>query len=337
MTMTYKHIPWTSIESLFNVRRTIQKYPELLQGNSVVTYQAKVKLHGTNAGIMINHDRSVVPISRTSVLSVSNDNIGFAKWLSSREEQFKKFAPLTGSVVIFGEWCGPGIQKGVAVNTVPEKVFAAFAIRCVDTHLETDFIDEPEAIRVFLENVPGAYAIDWFADVKQFELDFANSPESLQPVLDEINEHVSQVEKCDPWVKSVFGVEGVGEGLVFYPVSHEGYKAYSDLCFKAKGDLHKVVAKTKPVQADPTVTASLEAFADLVVTENRLEQWARGSDNNNVDFDIKNIGTFLKQFNIDINKETQAELEVSGLDKKLALKLCSDRARDWYVSKAKRL
>lgn len=48
-----RHIVWSKIENFHSVRRTLAKYPHLTRGNDVVTYMAKVKLHGTNAGVVV--------------------------------------------------------------------------------------------------------------------------------------------------------------------------------------------------------------------------------------------------------------------------------------------
>ncbi len=332
------HIAWTEIESFYNVRRTLAQFPELLKGRSTVTYRAKVKLHGTNAGILVDSLKNVTAISRTAVLTPTSDNAGFAKWVASHAHELEKFAPKAGTLVIVGEWCGPGIQRGVAVNQLKERAFVVFAARIVECD-EPDFITEPQALAGFTVKVPGMYVLPWFNSGEEFKSDWNESAEALQPVLDRINAHVLSVEELDPWMASQFGIKGVGEGLVFYPVSaeHLGYENFSNLCFKAKGEKHQVVAKTKPAQADPTVVAGLAAFAELVVTPTRLEQGVRAVNGGELVFDSKNIGAFLGWISKDILKETTAELEASGLDQKAAIQACSNRARTWYFAEMKKL
>jgi hypothetical protein len=338
-----QHIAWVEIESFYNVRKLLANYPELARGKSTVTYRAKIKLHGTNAGVMVGPDGVVTAISRSAILTPTSDNAGFAKWVAEREKAFAAFASDKATVVIFGEWCGPGIQKGVAVNQVKDRMLAVFALRLVAPSpglapLE-NFIAEPLALAGIARTVPGAYVIPWFNSGEEFQVDWNETPERLQPTLDRINAHVARVEECDPWMASQFGVRGVGEGLVFYPVDsqHLGYENFSNLCFKAKGEKHQVVAKTKPVQADPTVVASLAAFAELVVTPARLDQGVRAVNGGELKFDSKNIGAFLGWISKDILKETTAELEVSGLEQKAATQACSNRARTWYISEMKKL
>src|SRR3990167_702915 len=107
----------------------------------------------------------------------------------------------------------------------------------------------------------------------QVTIDWSSSPDDLEKIVATINEQVAEVEKCDPWVKAIFEIEGVGEGLVFYPVGfHDTYDDFSNLSFKAKGTQHRVIAHSKPAQVDPSVAATAQAFADLVLPLARLEQ-----------------------------------------------------------------
>jgi hypothetical protein len=313
----------------------VSKYPHLCDGFSG-RYRAKVKLHGTNAGIQITPNGNVVAMSRTALITVQNDNAGFAKWVAEREAAFKEFIADDGrTVCIYGEWCGPGIQKGVAINKIPNKIFAVFAMYIAGNDLHQEFIDEPVALNL-LERIPGVHIIPWFNSGETFNFDLHATTETLQPELDKVNKYVVALEACDPWVKSTFGFEGTGEGLVFYP-EHASYKSFSDLAFKAKGEKHQVVAHTKPVQADPTIANNLESFANLVITVARLEQGVRAINNGELLFDPKKIGAFLEWISKDVIKETQAEIAVANLVEKDAVKACNNKARAWYIAEMKKL
>lgn len=329
------HVSWTEIDNFHTVRKTLRTYPELLCDVSAVKYRAKVKLHGTNAAVQVDQNGKVRAQSRTSLLAATGpDNAGFAKWVEENADEFRKrFTPKEGVKIVFGEWCGPGVQKGVAVAQIPSRIFAVFAMRHIVGDFTT-FTYEPHELEGVL-GIPGAYVIDWFNDGEEFVVDWSLDADALQPVLDRINQCVEAVEACDPWIEKNFAIHGTGEGLVFYPESHSGYKCFSDLCFKAKGEKHKSVAKTKPAQADPTVVENVKAFVEMVVTEARLEQGARLVGGGELVFDMKKMGEFIKWLVNDVKKETPAELEASGLDEKLVNKACSERAREWYVMKSK--
>lgn len=333
------HVAWSEIENFYTVRKSLLRYPELLQpGGNTVTYRAKVKLHGTNAGVRIDADKTVTAFSRTSIVTPENDNAGFAKWVQSNRGAFADMAQYKKDVVIYGEWCGPGIQKGVVVNRLQDKVFAIFAVRFLNDDVDDVMEVEPFELEAFKQGVPGAYVLPWYADGETVSVNWDLSAEELQPVLDRINECVSEVERCDPWVEKTFGVKGTGEGLVYYPQRpHCGYKAFENLAFKAKGEQHKVIAGTKPVQADPIVAANAQSFAEMVVTPARFEQGVRAVNNGELVFDMKNVGRFLAWVSDDVTKETSVEREAAGLELRTAVKACCDKARSMYVVEAKKL
>jgi hypothetical protein len=335
------HVKWSSIESFYHIRKSVVARPHVTNGNSVVSYRAKIKLHGTCAAVLVEPNGTVTAMSRTVVLTPKHDNAGFATWVESRKEAFASLKPNGGNLVLFGEWGGPGVQKGVALTQMKERIFAVFAARMITENAENDlFITEPNVLRELTGDISNCHVLPWFNDGEQFVVDWCALPETLQPIVDKINDHVLKIEDCDPWVYSQFGIKGIGEGLVFYPCSseHTSHDSFCELVFKAKGKEHQVVAHTKPVQVDPTVVSEAKAFAELVVTLPRLEQGVRAGDPDcNLVFEGKRIASFLTWIESDINKETTLELEASGLDAKIAMKACIDRARTWYVTEMKKL
>lgn len=325
------HIPWTSIDLFHTVRRTFAAVTP--EGPHTVNYRAKVKLHGTNAAIHVTLDGELECQSRERIITPEDDNYGFARWVHShREEWLRALAPGT---VVFGEWAGPGVMKGVALSKIPEKVFAVFAVL---QEGEVNALSvEPQEILTLVHRTP-CYVIPWYKDLV-VTVDWDATAEALTPVLDTINAEVRAVESCDPWVKTVFGVDGTGEGLVFYPTMAEtgqtAIDAYYLRMFKAKGDEHKTVAQKAPAQADPEVAKGAEEFASLVLTEARLEQGVETTlpAGATMRYDVKRIGPFLGWISKDVVKECGPELVASGLDPKAAAKAVTDYARKWYMAK----
>jgi len=330
---------WTSIESFYNVRKMLVQYEYLTGPVKTVRYRAKIKLHGACAAIQIDSVGNLTTYSRTNQITVENDFMGFARWVDTHREQFlQQHTPQT-DIIIYGEWAGKGIQKGVAVSEV-ERMFAVFAARQYDhiTGCET-FISEPSKLTQFVNNIPGCYVLPWFNNGEEFPVKWDDTAEQLTPVIDNINVHVSQVEICDPWIEATFGVKGIGEGLVFYPdaIHHDGYKMFSNLCFKAKGEKHKTIVHSKPVQAEPTPVEGLSEFVTNVVTLPRLEQGVRQTNNGSDNFMMVNLGPFLKWIAEDLQKEISSELDASGLDKKVVFAACNNYAKNWFMSNAKKL
>ena len=100
------------------------------------TFTGSVKLHGTNAGVTLTKDGEMYAQSRENIITVEKDNAGFAFFVESNKENFKKlFKTLeieklkdVDYVTIFGEWSGGNIQKGVSINGLP-KMLVIFAVK----------------------------------------------------------------------------------------------------------------------------------------------------------------------------------------------------------------
>ncbi len=333
------HIKWPEILNFHNLRRELIKYPEVLQGDSVVTYRGKIKLHGTNAAIQILHDGTLKVQSRTAIITSHNDNCGFATWVDSQQESWRAVVSLEKDMIIFGEWAGSGIMKGTAINNLPNKIFAVFAVAMRDLASDVlDFIIEPEEITRLIGKINQVYVLPWYDKngiIFEPKIEWLAVVDNLQSTVDLINEEVKAIDTCDPWVKKVFGIEGVGEGLVFYPISHLGRKSFGDLAFKAKGEKHKVVKTKESVQIDPEIVASAEEFAQLVLTEQRLEQGVRELNAGELVFDIQKVGPFIGWICKDVKKETEAELQESNLTWKQVQNSISSFAKQWFVSKTR--
>ena len=354
-----RHIKWPSIESFHNVRKAVAKYPHICNDRFRVTYRGKVKLHGTNACVQIvakdnaaQPEMEVHAQSRTTILNIGHDNAGFAAWVQETEEDWRavnwwsirnvadRLAPgkRVEAVCFFGEWCGKGIQKGTALNGIDKKIFALFGLMIVveDSPPPAEpelpiFIGQPVGIGSLAPEVPDTYVLPFHGE--QIVIDYSKSADELQETADLLSKAVDDVEACDPWVKKTFGVEGIGEGIVYYPQSpaHLGRESFSALSFKAMGEKHKVVKQKKAVQVNPETVASIAEFVELVLTDARLEQGVTEACGG--EYEIKKIGPFIGWTAKDVNKECQAELEASGLTWKQVSKAVSTKARTWYMHK----
>ena len=325
------HIAWTSIDLFHNVRRTFAALTP--EGPHTVSYRAKVKLHGTNAAVQVTPEGTLECQSRERVIRPDDDNHGFARWVDTHRDAWLR-AIMPGTVV-FGEWAGPGIMKNVAVSKVTEKIFAVFAMLVPNGAGGRDLIVDPSEITKILCPRTPCHVLPWYGELT-VTVDWDASAEALAPVLDRINAEVRAVEACDPWVKTTFGVEGTGEGLVFYP---EGDRftpdAFYTRMFKAKGEEHKTVGQKAPAQADPEVAKNLAEFATLVCAPARLEQGAEAvmPGGASMRYDVKRIGAFLGWVSKDVAKECGPELAASGLNPSAAGKAVTDHARKWYMAR----
>ena len=76
------------------------------------------KIDGTNACIAIHNDGTYHVQSRNKIITPSDDNAGFARWVEENKEEVMKLGP----GYHYGEWWGGKIQRGYDV----EKQFSLF-------------------------------------------------------------------------------------------------------------------------------------------------------------------------------------------------------------------
>lgn len=329
---------WPEIEAFHNIRKYAYSHPEILKGQSLVQYRAKVKLHGTNSAIQILADGTILTQSRSQFITPENDNAGFARWVNDNKHLWLDSKDgARKDVIIYGEWCGSGIQKGVAISGIGKRVFAVFAVRplggaVAGTPIEDILWTEPDVLQEIVKGIPDTYVLPWYGS--PIDIDWAKLPTEFVNETTTINQWVESIETNDPWVEQTFGVKGTGEGLVLYPVSeaHQGYNAFKDLVFKAKGEAHKNVKTAAPAQVDPAIANGIDSFVEMVLTPARLEQGV----NTVGGLDVKLTGKFVGWCLSDVEKENTDELEASGLTWNQVQKSLTDKARLWYLREAKK-
>ena len=328
--MSTTHVAWSSIELLHNVVRTLGHLHDLGHPLPVIEYRAKVKLHGSNCAVQIT-DTGIVAQSRTSLLTPEVDYKGFAAWVHRHAAYFE--TQLRG-IVVFGEWCGPGVEKGMAISAARSKLFAVFAVQIADR-----IVYEPDELRELVptDGAPDElHVLPWESDPVRIDY---GSRAALDAVTAKLNEHVAEVEREDPWVKRALGISGVGEGLVFYPVAVNGGPPPRDptglaqLMFKAKGEKHRTAGTRTAIAVDAAVVASIDNFVTLMVSEARLAQGLAAITGDGARLrDPRLTGKFLEWIVADVGKESVAELEASELSFAQVERAIRARARAWYLS-----
>ena len=320
------------IEGLHQIVKALNKY-EHLRPTAPILYKGKIKLHGTNASVVCYTDGRIVAQSKEQELVNGVDNAGFAKWVANHEQEFKQ---LVGDrqVTCFGEWCGKGINKGCAIHQV-DKQFVVFMVQLGDN--ETGIcITEPQRIKEFIGivgDISNVKVLPWY-EPATIVLDY-NNVEQLRVQADKISALVLEVEKCDPWVKENFGVEGIGEGIVYYPVEIFCRKGMSDMMFKAKGEKHQVVVQKQAAIVDPEVVAGVADFVNKFVTENRCLQGLEVACGGQLD--RKLTGQFLKWVCSDVAKESKVDLEASGLTWEQVSRTVQTAAQKWWLNRTAKI
>jgi hypothetical protein len=301
-----------------------------------VLYRGTVKLHGTNSGIVLDlYTGDFTFQSRERVLTIEQDNAGFMLAQLANLDVLKTiFAKLNKHVnpdatkiVLFGEWCGGNIQKGVAITGL-SKMMVLFGVKVImqkDDGSDDYWLDD--LILGEVGNYPesGIYSILHFPTYF-LEIDFER-PDLAQ---NELVNLVAAVENSCP-VGLAFGVDSTGEGLVWKPVM-DG--SDSGTWFKSKGSKHSA-SKVKTISAvDSETFDTINDYVEMFVTENRLEQMLDVMVREKLlPFDMKSMGDFLRLLINDCIKESQEELVANQLDPKKLGGPIANAARRWYINK----
>ncbi len=335
-----KHVKWPSIEQFRNVARNVQNKAQFVglaeDGTAIMnrqvvlpklTFEGTVKLHGTNAAVGVLNDQ-VWFQSREHIITPEKDNAGFAMFASGRVSTFKGVADKASRhfgtnykpILIFGEWCGGNIQKGVAISQLP-KMFVVFGIACVEDDGKKVYMKRQDVVDCVEsdESIKSIYDFQTFTKT----IDFENPHESVK----EINAITDDVENECP-VGKALGVSGIGEGVVWRCVD-EGYED-SGFWFKAKGEKHSKSNVKTIASVDVERINNLKELASKLAHNGRLEQMAQQVFDtlNGGEIDVKKTGDFIKAVVQDIFKEELDTISASGFTGKdlngPVAKLCLD-------------
>lgn len=264
-----------------------------------------VKLHGTNAQIVYENGE-LYSLSRSRVLSVGNDNAGFAAFVDKNHDFILEHYGNT-DFILSGEWAGKGIQSKVAISEL-EKDFYVFdmKVKVGDEWVKLNTVQLHCLIGFKTVYKPTTYLL---------EVDL-NHPQDIIPELVRLTD---EVEKRCP-IAAALGVDGIGEGIVWSDFERKTK-------FKVKGEKHAGKSKVKTLPTvDPVKLQSIKDFVDYVLTTSRLQQGLEHVE----ELDIKHTGTYVKWVSSDVLKEESDTLLASGLGMKDVGRLLSDTARKFY-------
>lgn len=294
-------------------------------------YRGSVKLHGTNAGVIIIYSSETGKYetytqSRERIITPLDDNAGFASFIHSKDfNQLLQFLPSISkytdvenpTIRIYGEWCGGSIQKGVALNQL-EKMYVIFAIK-----IDKIWISDSDLKNVKFSDM-GIYNI---LDYPTFEIEIDFNDPRL--AAEKMGDLVDNVEKECP-VGKAFGVSGIGEGIVWICVE-EGWRE-SRFWFKTKGEKHSDTKRDKKDRV-PVDTAKIQKIGELVeflVTEHRLSKGIDYLNEHQHEVTRKSTGPFVKWVYDDVMKEELDTVISNGFEPKDISQYISTKARNWF-------
>jgi len=350
------HISFPSIDQFRNVITRVKRHKgadcAILP---TMPFQGTVKLHGTNASVCYNNLMGVWYQSRNCILTLERDNCGFAQWAIGHGQIWKNMFTLLsqpntskeinldeGTLTIFGEWCGRGIQKGVAISGL-ERMFVIFGA-CYTPYQEEGSLPAVAPQENTEEEEGGETSEASELDRKQWldyrflshlesrifniqdfptysvTVDF-NQPKLVQSYLGELT---AAVEAECP-VGKHFGVSGIGEGIVWTtPDSVHPYR------FKVKGEKHSVSKVKVLANVDVEKIAGSVAFADYAATPQRFSQ-ALAEVVKDQPLEMRQLGDVIRWIVGDVHKEETDTLETNGLVVKDVNKYISDRVKKMFI------
>jgi len=294
-----------------------------------IRYRGTVKLHGTNAAVVVNLKTGEHQLqSRSRIISWADDNAGFAAFMDPLVPELLTTISFdstddTGEdiLAIYGEWCGGNIQKGVAICELP-KMFVIFGAKRNDKWLTPEERRDIRLVDKRIFNNADSATYQTF----EMDIDFQN-PMTAQNALVDITMAVEN--ECP--VARAFGVSGIGEGVVWTPIDPEWMD--SQFWFKVKGEKHSTSKVKKLASTDVEKMANIKEFVDTVVTDNRCNQALTTIMEGKVGgFTPNMIGDFLRWVFNDVVKEETDVIVASGLEKKDVGAAVSKKAKEWLFA-----
>jgi hypothetical protein len=318
---------FTEIEQFRNCIKEISYFYPIKK--PILKFIGTTKIHGTNSGVALPENFTQ---SRTQIITPENDNYGFARFHSERKEIFTEIynhvinqfnLPKDTKIVVYGEWAGRGIQKGVGVSELDKSMYI-FAIKV---------LDDSEEGHYWLNNWTIPNKLDSFNiyDIKKYgvweiDIDFENP----QLVQNQLVDWTIRVEQNCP-VAHYYGKSNlIGEGIVWEYITEKGMK----FSFKVKGKLHSSSNVKVLASVDIEKLNSITEFVDYCVTESRLEQaYSILFESKNINPDMKDISSFIKWVSDDVLKEESDTLKENNLTMKDIGSLLSRKSKNWFINK----
>jgi hypothetical protein len=332
-----------------------------------IPFVGQVKLHGTNGSIVRlgrhhHYGRKSAGHwmfqSKEREVSVGSDNMGFAAAMTEKvcggvletffnsviEGTFGAFSQETDfldfTYILYGEWCGQGIQSGVAITQLP-KMFVVFTVARVQPELDQN---GGKVVEFFEPRLDNTLSEDWHREnglwlttqfpTYEIEIDF----EDLEPAVQRLEQLTEQVEQQCP-VGAFFGVEGIGEGIVWKPAVDRIDNVVlndSGFWFKTKGEKHKHTknrGQKSGIEIDFAKMNNVGEFAEATVTEVRLQQAWDFLVENGLPLTKASTGHFVNWMFNDIVTEEVGMLVASGLTAQDVKGALGERSRNWFFQR----
>jgi len=340
-----KHYSFPKIRQYHQVLRDMKLHSQYVgkdeEGNPIydstkelpiIRFDGRVKLHGTNSAIVFSPDGSFYCQSRENVIDEIKDNAGFAHWVN--KDGYKIWDNLHYSInqpdantvkyiILFGEWCGGSIQKGVALNELSKR-FVLFGVKVIFEDESSYWLEEsliPEIPELNIYNI---------SKYKSFQVEVdLNRPDRA---IDTMISLTTEVGDICPFAKE-FGVEGIGEGIVWRPVDDPSYS----FAFKTKDERHSKSKVKKLPTVDVVKMDNLQQAVETYIHEDRLQQIYDKIVLTEVDKSPQKIGDFIRLLVEDAWEEEGDAIRASDISRKEFGAATSKVAARWFQEKLRQI
>jgi len=288
-----------------------------------IQLRGSVKLHGTNAAVAFQGaEYWTQKRTQASRAGTIDGHFGFHAFVNQNVDDIRLLVHHVRNVyqvdendiiTVYGEWCGPGVQKKVAISQLPTKMFFVFGIK-----ITTPDPEGKKDVAVWLDpakwdNVEFDNGRIW--NIYQFQTwDYVLDMNDPSAARDYFADVVAEVEEQCP-VAKFFNIEGIGEGVLWNSYDDTGARVAS---VKTKGDKHKVAKgegrKTREIiEISPEKLTNIINFVETVEVNERVHQAIHVLYENVVPGKEK-TGEILKWVCQDIYVEESASLIELNLD-----------------------
>jgi hypothetical protein len=313
---------------------SISMHPSFSE-TEIIPMVGTVKLHSAHADVVVHADNSISIQSRNQpYLTAANDVYGMYAFLAPlrlelldlKTRIIKRYLDSNPGVkikddyplIISGEWIGPGVQKGVAIDQLTSKCFVTISISVNGEWQRDEVYADLENEGVGIYNISRG----GFFRHPLTVVDMEASLKSLQPLVDGV--------EC-PFAKS-FGILGPGEGIVWKALQpSEDTKFWLKIKgSKFNGRAPRVDTNLKLEKADRT-----RAFADDVVQEWRLEQGWQYLGEMGTERSRAGMLSFRDWLISHVMVEERGVIEKLDLDEEILKKRISYLGKGWYFKRLK--
>lgn len=277
----------------------LHRVPDIMQEPEVVVME---KIHGTNARFgWVDGKFRIGGRNEEFDLQTSTPSTGYGLmgWLHTTDlvQRVQKLAEsISAEVIFYGEWFGPGVQKGVVY--AKDKQFRVFDVRVND-----DLVDWDQVVslteRVGLQTVPLLYR---------------GKPN--REILDRHQTAPSVVA----FENGVGTQENIGEGVVIKPSRMHRNLHNNWVIAKHKGPKFSERKSLSEGKAQVATPESATAFTDEFFTLQRLEHVLTNMRSSGVDITVPSAtGQIIRSMYGDVLKESKPEYELLDEDARKAV------------------